>query len=129
MISFFKKTANSIRDLILAVWEKLKKIFIKVLNFFKHIGEWFKSNLAKYKGQKSIKAISYRIENNLKTGNYETWNLSELENYEGAIVNTFYDEEKGEIIEENTEVIAYKDLDQAFIDRFKDKSMLIIEQQ
>ncbi|MCD8410675.1 hypothetical protein [Tenacibaculum finnmarkense] len=108
-------------DVLKAIWDSLKKIFTKVVNFFKNIVNWFKAKLNKHKNNPNVTAISIKIESKLESGNYNTFNISD-----STIVNTFYDKSTGSIIEEDTEIIQYENLDEQTKQQFGNKEMLIL---
>lgn len=116
---------NSILNFLKQVWNKLKKIFVAIVNFIKNIGDWFRAKFLRVK-KKHPKAIpiSIKIEEDLKSGNYNTLDLG-LEK-EFAIVNTFYDEGTKEIIVEETEIVQSDRLDADTIRQFGDKDMLVL---
>ncbi len=114
---------DAIKDLLKRAWNFLKKIFVKVVSFVKNIFSFFK---AKYysilKKHPNAKAVSIKIKNDLENGNYNTVNLNDE-----IIVNTFYDEDTGSIIENETEIISYESLDEQTKAQFGNKDMLVIE--
>ncbi|WP_233900865.1 hypothetical protein [Tenacibaculum piscium] len=112
---------DAIIGVLKEIWDSLKKIFTKVVNFFKNIVSWFKAKLNKHKNNPNVTAISLKIKDDLKSGNYNTFNISD-----STIVNTFYDKSTGSIIEEDTEIIQYENLDQDTKQQFSNKDMLIL---
>ena len=114
---------EEIIKLLERAWDFIKKVFVKVIDFFDNILNFFESkyNEIILKHPKA-KAVSIKIKDDLASGNYNSVSLSK-----GKIINTFYDEATGEIIEEATEVISYESLDGQTKEQFGDKDMLVIE--
>lgn len=106
-------------------WDFIKKIFVKVFSFIKNITNYFKEriNIA-LRRNPNVKAIALKIDNLIKKGNYLTVDIG-LGNK--TIVKTFYDEEKGKIMEDITEIVGAESLDQETIDQFGDKELLILK--
>lgn len=117
---------KEILNLLKGIWDKLKKTFVAIVDFVKNIGDWFK---AKYNEviKKKPKAIpiALKIKENVKTGNYETVDLGLKK--QCVVVNTFYDEATGKILEDDTEVIESNQLDEETIRAFRDKDMLVLK--
>lgn len=115
-----------ITDFIKKFWNKLVKIFVAIVNFFRHIIDWFK---AKYEAiiKKRPKAIpiALKIKDNIQTGNYNTYNIGLKK--DKHIVKTFYDQDNEEILIDDTEVISFEELDDETKKQFGDKEMLILE--
>jgi len=100
-----------IKELLASVWNTIKKIIVKVLNFFKNIVSWFKepSRLRKIKEDKNKMAIV--IKEKMKNGDYE-------------VINVLFDKNESEILD--AEVISAGDIDQETHNKFKDKDMVIL---
>ncbi|WP_461830195.1 hypothetical protein [Aquifex sp.] len=101
-------------NLLRSIWNAIKKIFRKILNFFNDIVDWFRAKIHKYIDKPYIKAVAVRIDDALKNGNYR-------------IVKCFYDTKKGKIIDEDLEGIEAEQLDDYAQDIFKDKPVVILE--
>lgn len=117
---------KSIFDALIRVWDWIKnKIFVRFFNFLKNLSGFFKGNYkeVKIKYPKS-KAIALKIDEILKSGNYKMMDLGL--NSDTAIVNTYYNEATGEIIEGYTQVVGAEQLDQQTIDAFGDQDMLVL---
>lgn len=116
---------EKISQFLKRVWKSLKKIFVKIVSFVNNVISFFK---AKYnsiiKKHPNAQAISLKIKANIESGEYNTVKISDYQ-----VVNTFYDQDTGEIITENesTEVISYESLDYETKQRFGDRDMIIIE--
>ncbi|WOC51813.1 hypothetical protein BPO_1166 [Bergeyella porcorum] len=116
---------NSILKFLKQVWARLKKILVAIVNFFRNIADWFRAKFLKVKKKHpNAKPISLKIEEDLQSGNYNTMDLGLERKY--AVVNTFFDEDTREIIEEETEVIQSDILDAETIKAFGDKEMLVL---
>ena len=116
------------------VLEKLKKIWVAIVIFIRNIANWFKR---KYKEiiQKwpNAKALSLKIKGKLESGDYSELDIGlddtkeTLSEKDYVIVNTFYDENTGEVLTEHTEVIESDKLDDDTINAFGDKDMLVLK--
>lgn len=116
---------NEILDFIVEVWERLKKIFRAIFNFFNDLKNWFVSKIKTViQRHPKVKPISLRIKKALETGKYSTLDIGLSR--EEAIVNTFYDTETEEILEEYTEVVETNQLDSETIKAFGDEDILIL---
>ena len=115
---------ETLKSFLLRVWDSLKKIWTRIVNFFNHIVHWFR---AKYREviyrYPNVSLISLKIKDDLRTGNYNTVNMG----IKKSVVNTVYDNTTGEILVDHTEVVEYEDLDAETKNRFGNKDMLILE--
>lgn len=110
--------------LLKRAWRFLKKIFVAIVSFVKNIISFFQEKFRQlFRNKYSVKGISLKIKEKLDSGNYNTIDLRSEE----FIVNTFYDENTGEIIDNQTEVINFRDLDQQTKSAFADKEMIVLE--
>lgn len=118
---------KSIIESLKKIWNFLKKIFVKILNFVINIFNWFKAKYQQIiKKRPNVKPIAIKIEKNLKDGNYNTVDFGLTNGVEACVVNTFYDEKTGEILTDDTEVIQAGSLDKETLDKFGDKEMLVL---
>ena len=116
---------NSILKMLSSIWKFLKKVYTAVVNFIKHLVSWFKNKYRQViKKHPNVKPIALKIEKELASGNYNEVDLGMTTD---VIVNTFYDESTGEILEDFTEVIEYENLDRETQERFGEKDMLVIK--
>jgi carbonic anhydrase len=104
-------------------WNWIKKIVVTILNFFKHIVNWFKSKISKYLAaiqEKKVVPVVAKLETNinnaLKEGKYK-------------VVKCFYDLEKGKILnpEEDLEIVSADKADETTNQIFKDSDLVILE--
>lgn len=116
---------EEILNFLKATWDKLKKTFVAIVNFVKNIGNWFrvKYNEVIKKKPKAL-PIALKIKKGLETGNYSTMDLGLK--HEHVVVNTFYDEATGKILEDDTEVIESNQLDEKTIGAFGGEDMLVL---
>lgn len=113
---------KTIKKLLAAIWNSLKKIFKAIVNFVKDIANWLKQKFYRIvKKYPNAKPIALRIKKDLEEGNYNTYDLG----LKDVIVKTFYDEETGKIIEEETEVVKYNELDEKTKEKFGDKELIV----
>lgn len=121
---------DAIRKLLKRAWNSLKKVFEKIVSFFQNIVNFFKSKYdAIIKKKPNAVAVSIIIKENMEKGNYNTVNMNDFDTNlsKDKIVNTFYDKDTGEILEEETEVISYESLDEQTKSQFSDKDMIVLE--
>ncbi len=118
-----------ILDALKGVWDKLKKVFVAIVNFIKDIGNWFKkkyNELIKKKPNADIDLVLVRLKKELESGNYNTKDLSIKSKPKETLVKTFYDKDTGKILEDHTEVVGAEQLDQQTIDAFGGKDILVL---
>lgn len=121
---------DAIRKLLKRAWNFLKKIFVKVVNFLQNIVNFFKSKYdAIIKKKPNAVAVSIIIKENMEKGDYNNVKMSDFDTNlsKDKIINTFYDEDTGEILEEETQVISYESLDEQTKAQFSDKDMIVLE--
>ena len=103
-------------ELLRSIWNKIKKFFVKVINFVNNIMNFFRNpqRLNKLKEDRDLIAIS--IKENLDNGQFN-------------IVNCLYDKATGKMVDMETDAqgIEAESLDEETKQRFGDKDMLIIE--
>lgn len=117
--------SNDIFEFLKKFWDSIKKIFVKIFSFIKNIGNWFRERYQRLKSKRpNLKAITLKIEKDLKSGNYSTMDIGLESNC--AIVNTFYDEDTKEIILDETQRLECDELDGETIRAFGDKEMLVL---
>lgn len=118
------------KSFLLRVWDSLKKIWTRIVNFFNHIANWFRAKYREviYRRPNAL-PIVMKMEENLKTRNYSTADIGLKKSVanEKSVVKTFYDRSTGEILVDHTEVVEYVDLDAETKNRFGNKDMLILE--
>lgn len=116
---------NALINFIVKIYNSLKKIFLALFEFVKHLINWFKARFYRIKEKHpNIKAISLIIKNNLASDNYNQLDL--FNDDKERIVHTFYDEDTGEIIVEETEVALADKLDDETKANFTGKDMLVL---
>lgn len=121
---------DAIRKLLKRAWNSLKKVFTKIVSFLQNIVNFFKSKYDAVINKKpNAVAVSIIIKENMEKGNYNTVNMNDFDTNlsKDKIVNTFYDKDTGEILEEETEVIFYESLDEQTKSQFSDKDMIVLE--
>lgn len=113
---------NEIKKLLKKVWNFIKKVFVAVLEFSKHIIDFFRSKLQRILRKKpNAVAVAVKIKEDLASGNYNTVNMNDY------VVNTFYDKETGEILEDESEIVSYARLDETTKNSFGNKDMIVLE--
>lgn len=101
---------QDIEDLLLDIWNSIKKTFVRVLKFFKNIINWFRSDGRMKKVQQEKHLVANTIKINLGNKNY-------------AVANIF-NTETNEM--EEVEAFEYAELDEETKSRFGDKEMVVI---
>lgn len=102
-------------ELLRAIWNRIKKFFVKVLNFVNNIVSFFKNpqRLNKLKEDRDLIAVS--IKENLENGQYN-------------LVNCLYDKVLEEVVEVETDAIGIETekLDKETKQHFGNKDMIIL---
>lgn len=102
-------------ELLRKIWDVIKKFFVKVVNFAKHIKNFFKNTLRLNKLNKDKNTIAVAIKENLENGEYN-------------IVTCLYDKEKEDITDLQTDAIGIEaeELDEETKQNFGNKDMIIL---
>ncbi len=102
-------------ELLRKIWNVIKKFFVKVVNFAKHIKNFFKNTLRLNKLNKDKNTIAVAIKENLENGEYN-------------IVTCLYDKEKEDITDLQTDAmgIEAEELDEETKQNFGNKDMIIL---
>ena len=102
-------------ELLRKIWNVIKKFFVKVVNFAKHIKNFFKNTLRLNKLNKDKNTIAVAIKENLENGEYN-------------IVTCLYDKEKEDITDLQTDAmgIEAEELDEETKQHFGNKDMIIL---
>lgn len=107
---------SMIKELLLKVWDFIKKTFLIILNFFKNIISFFKtpSRLKQLEADKDKIAVA--IKEKLENGDYQ-------------VVNCLFDKGTNQLVtpETDAEVISAQNLDSETIRTFGTKDMLVIQ--
>lgn len=106
---------EAIRNALKAVWNFIKRIFVKILNFFGNIVSFFKDPKRLQELERNKDAIAVAIKDRLSTGNYN-------------VINCLFDKQKEELIDymENTLILEAEELDEATKQHFGDKEMIVL---
>jgi len=101
-----------IMDLLKEAWDWIKKVWVKIVNFFKNIVGWFQNpqRLKKLKEDKNLTAVS--IKQKLDNGDYQT-------------IKCLFDEASNEI--KDAEVITSESLDNETLQNFGNKDMIVLK--
>lgn len=114
---------KALKALMKKAWNWLKKVFVKILDFLKNLLAFFKSKYnSVLKKRPNAVGVSYKIKEKFESGDFNEISLDS-----GCIINTFYDQETGVIIEEDTEIVIYDDLDSQTASQFRNQDMLVIK--
>jgi len=118
-------------DALKRVWDWIKKTFVRFFNFLRNLAGFFKGNYQEVKRKyPRAKPIALKIEKGLKSGDFSEMSLADL-GIDGnvVVVNTYYDETTGDVLEDYTEVVGTDHLDQQTINAFGDKDMLVLKNE
>lgn len=100
-------------NLLRRIWDYIKHIALKVVNFFKNIVNYFKNKESILKNNPDVIAVS--IKENLRNGDYN-------------IVNCLYDKEEDDILGYNyAQGIEAEELDAKTRNAFGNKDMIILQ--
>lgn len=105
-----------IKQALKAVWNFIKRIFQKILNFLKNIAGYFRQPERIKKIQENPGTLAITIKENLDNGNF-------------AVVNCLFNENTGEILdyENDALIIETESLDAQTISTFGSKDMIILK--
>ncbi|WP_307970741.1 hypothetical protein [uncultured Brachyspira sp.] len=102
-------------ELLRAIWDKIKKFFVKVLNFVNNIVSFFRNpeRLNKLKEDRDLIAVSIK---------------DKLENGQFRVVNCLYDKVLEEVVEVETDAIGIEaeKLDNDARQKFGNKDMIVL---
>lgn len=102
-------------ELLEKIWNTIKKIFLKIVNFAKNIVNYFKNPARLKKLQEDSSNIAVSIKENLDNGDYK-------------IVNCLFNKDTNQVIDiSDAEGISAEDIDAATKDAFGDKSMVVLQ--
>lgn len=114
-MGFIGDVIDGIVDMARAIWDYIKKIAVRVLNFFSNIVSFFKdpNRLEKLRTDRNLLAVA--IKENLENGNCN-------------VVNCLFDKETNEIVdyEENAQGITAESLDEETKKAFAGKDMIAL---
>ena len=100
-------------ELLRSIWDRIKKFFVKVLNFAKNIVGFFKNPKIFNKLVNNNNLLAVSIKENLDNGNFR-------------VVNCLYDEIIDDIIEVDTIGIGAESLDKETKQKFGNKDMIVL---
>lgn len=103
-------------DLLRKIWDFIKKVFLKVVNFVKNIVGFFMDPQRLKKLREEKNTIAVTIKENLENENYH-------------VVNCFYNVETEEIVDMETDALGInaESLDEETKQKFGNKDMLILK--
>lgn len=103
-------------ELARSIWEKIKKILVKILNFLKNIVAFFKDPSRLMMLRQDSNKIAIAIKENLDNGEYQ-------------VVNCLFDKSTNELVdyEENAMGISAENLDEQTAQHFGDKAMIVLQ--
>jgi hypothetical protein len=105
---------EAVKNALKRIWEYIKKIFVKVIQFFRNIVDWFRSpeRLWHIKDNKNILPVV--IKENLASGNYN-------------VINCLYNQEDEEIEDYQAEIVEGEKYDNDTLRNFGNKSMIVLQ--
>ena len=103
-------------ELLRKIWDGIKKIFLKIVDFAKNIVSFFNDPQRLKKLQEEKNTIAVTIKENLNNENYH-------------VVNCLYNVETDEIVDMETDALGMdaESLDEETKQKFGDKDMLILQ--
>lgn len=101
---------EKIKEILESIWEFIKKIVVKTINFFRNILSWFKDKNRLKELQKNDK-LAIVIKDNLTNGHYN-------------VVNCLFDTNTNTL--DDTEVVQSKNIDQETRKHFGHKKMIVL---
>ena len=106
---------ESIKKLLAAVWELIKKIIVAIISFIGHIVSFFRDPSRLGKLQANHNRIAVAIKEKLESGDYQ-------------VVNCLYDKQTSELVtpEKDSEVITSANLDEETKKQFNGKEMVVL---
>lgn len=133
---------ETLKSFFLRVWDSLKKIWTRIVNFLRDITNWFtarynevinrypRADAVLLKIEETIQSRDYntydigmKIQGNFNSGAYSTKNVG----LKRGLVKTFYDHATGKILEDQTEIIEYDQLDAETRNSFGNEEMLVLD--
>lgn len=96
-----------------AVWEFVKKVFLKIVSFTKNILAFFKDENRSRKLITDQNLIAVSIKEHLATGNYQ-------------VVNCLFNKATDTVEKEDVVVICADDLDEESVSKFNGTDMLVL---
>lgn len=103
-------------DLLYEVWDFIKKIWVKIVNFAQNIVGFFKNPARLRQLQQDSDLIAVSIKDNLDNGDYK-------------VVNCLFDQSSNEIVDmqENAQGIEAEEIDDATMRAFGNKAMVVLQ--
>ncbi|MBR6588352.1 MAG: hypothetical protein IKK82_13150 [Kiritimatiellae bacterium] len=107
---------EKIKELLLGVWDFIKKVFFKLVSFICNIVAFFKdpTRLLKLKADQNRIAVS--IKEKLSSGEYQ-------------VVNCLFDKSSNELVnpEEDSQIITAEEIDEETERQFNGKEMIVLK--
>lgn len=113
---FTASAANFFIDLLHSIWNLIKPIAVKILNFLQNIVGFFKDPARLRMLRQDSNKIAVAIKENLSNGEYN-------------VVNCLFDKSTNEIVDlqENTRGFEAQSIDNQTMQSFGDKTMIILQ--
>jgi len=107
---------EKIKELLNAIWQLIKKVFLKLINFIANIVSFFKDPSRLQKLQEEKDRIAVSIKENLANGNYQ-------------VINCLFDQATDQLVtpETDAEVISAEELDSETVENFGNKDMIVLK--
>ena len=107
---------GTIWELIQAAWAWIKKIFLRVISFFRNIVQFFKERGRLQKIQQNKKILATSIKQNLEDGNVN-------------VINCLFDTERGDLVDEeiDAQIMRAEDMDAETRKNFGNKDMIVLK--
>ncbi len=106
--------ADEIWELLEAVWNFLKKIILRIINFVDNIVSWFRDPSRFRKIQQDHNKVAFALKQKLANNEYN-------------VVVGVFDEQREEILTEDTVVYQAEELDRVTLKNFGNKDLIILK--
>lgn len=133
---------ETLKRFFLRAWDSLRKIFVRIVNFLRDITNWFTARYDEVINRHPrAEAVLLKIEETIHSLDYNTYDIgAEIRerynsgafarkdiNLKKGVVKTFYDHATGKILEDQTEIVEYNELDAETRNSFGNGDMLVLD--
>ncbi|MCL6591955.1 MAG: hypothetical protein K6U80_18650 [Firmicutes bacterium] len=105
---------EAIKNALKKIWEYIKKIFVKIIQFVENIANWFRSPERLRHIRDNKNNLPVVIKEILASGNYN-------------VINCLYNQEKEEIDDYQAEVVEGEKCDNDTLRYFGNKTMIVLQ--
>ncbi|WP_104695945.1 hypothetical protein [Helicobacter salomonis] len=105
---------EDIHALFEKLWDFITHIITKILNFFKHIVEWFQDPYRLQKLENDRHLVAVAIKENLRTGRYR-------------VIDCLYNKQTGDVVDQQARGVESEELDRETKNQFGGRNMIILK--